>query len=101
MGSTTTYSITDEITPISKAFFKQEDLNSNMLDAATMGSKIGAKTLTWFEQKVRVFVDAVATEYSAGDGVLLVDTGSIFTPGDLIQASAIIFSVVSALKWRF
>lgn len=95
MGSTTTYSITDEVTPISKAFFKQEDLNSNMLDAATMGSKIGAKTLTWYEQKARVYIDAVASEYTAADGVLVVDTGSIFTAGDLIQADAIIFSVSS------
>lgn len=95
MGSTTTYSITDEITPISKAFFKQEDLNSNMLDSAVMGTKIGAKTLTWYEQKARVFVDAVATEHTSGSGVLVVDTGSIFTPGDLIQVDAIVFSVSS------
>ena len=95
MATTNTYDIVDEIVPIDKAFFKQEDLNSNMLDAAGLGTKIGAKTITWFEQPARVFIDALAGAYTIADGVLTVDTGSIFTAGDIVTLDAMVFNVVS------
>ena len=95
MAQTNTYNITDEIVPIDRAFFKQEDMNSNMLDAAGMGAKIGAKTITWYEQPARVFVDELAGAYTIADGVLTVADGTIFTEGDIVELDAMVFNVTS------
>jgi len=95
MATNVTYNIVDEVTPIDRAFFAQEDMNSNMLDACGVGTKIGAKTVTWFEQPKRVYVTAVKTEHTAADGTLIVDDATIFTTGDLIKADAITFLVTA------
>jgi hypothetical protein len=95
MAQTNTYNIVDEIVPIDRAFFKQEDLNSNMLDAAGLGTRIGAKTITWFEQPARVFTDPLASNYTIADGVIVATDGTVFTAGDIIELDAMVFSVVS------
>jgi len=95
MAQTNTYNIVDEIVPIDRAFFKQEDLNSNMLDAAGLGTRIGAKTITWFEQPARVFADPLASDYTKADGVIVATDGTIFTEGDIIELGAMVFNVTS------
>lgn len=95
MAQTNTYNIVDEIVPIDRAFFKQEDQNSNMLDACGVGTKIGAKTITWFEQPARSFADTLGGAYTIADGELTVVAGAKFTTGDIVNVDAMVFNITA------